>query len=205
MSPELIHTSTRFLIVLADAAGRSLLLGCFVAASLAAFRVRAVETKLLAWRGVLFAALAMPLLIVSFPTVSLVVPVPNLESLSRPCRRLSRRPPRHRQRWCLLRPRRGSPMRSHRNATRRQQLQPRQLHSCGAESRGLFSPQRHTSQSLWLSSCGWRSVSASERGSRTQRRPSAILQHWRIFPRLRAPLDCAQFRAWRNRPRFRCR
>ena len=80
MSPELIHTSTRFLIVLADAAGRSLLLGCFVAASLAAFRVRAVQTKLLAWRGVLLAAIAMPLLTVSFPAVSLVVPVPNLES-----------------------------------------------------------------------------------------------------------------------------
>ena len=81
MSPEVTHTSTRFLIVLADAAARSLLLGCFVAASLAAFRVRAVLTKLLAWRGVLFAALAMPLLIASFPAVSLIVPVPNFEPM----------------------------------------------------------------------------------------------------------------------------
>ena len=79
MSPEVTHTSTRFLIILADAAARSLLLGCFVAASLAVFRVRAVLTKLLAWRGVLFAALAMPLLIASFPAVNLIVPVPNFE------------------------------------------------------------------------------------------------------------------------------
>ncbi|HEX4075890.1 MAG TPA: M56 family metallopeptidase [Candidatus Acidoferrales bacterium] len=80
MSPEVIHISRRFLIVLADAAARSLLLGCFAAASLAAFRVRAVRTKLLAWRGVLLAALAMPLLIASFPAVSVVVPVPRPES-----------------------------------------------------------------------------------------------------------------------------
>ncbi|MFZ1206440.1 MAG: M56 family metallopeptidase [Candidatus Acidiferrales bacterium] len=80
MSPEVIHISRRFLIVLADAAARSLLLGCFAAASLAVFRVRAVRTNLLAWRGILLGALAMPLLIASFPAVSVVVPVPRLES-----------------------------------------------------------------------------------------------------------------------------
>ncbi|HEX4001866.1 MAG TPA: M56 family metallopeptidase [Candidatus Acidoferrales bacterium] len=82
MSPEVVHLSTRFLMVFAGAAARSLLLGCLVAASLAVFRIRTVRTKLLAWRGVLLAALAMPLLIASFPAVSFEVPVPSLQSPS---------------------------------------------------------------------------------------------------------------------------
>jgi bla regulator protein blaR1 len=78
MSPAMIHASLRFLTTLADAAARSILLGCFAAASLAIFRVKSVRMKLLSWRGVLIAALSMPLLIAFFPAIPLPVLVPNL-------------------------------------------------------------------------------------------------------------------------------
>ncbi len=78
MSPATIHAGTIFLANIRDAAARSLLLGCFVAASLCAFRIKSVRTKLLAWKGMLLAALAMPLLIAFCPAIQLAVPVPNL-------------------------------------------------------------------------------------------------------------------------------
>jgi bla regulator protein blaR1 len=79
MSPAVVHGSTHSLVVLAGSAARSILLGCFVAAALTALRVKLVRTRLLAWRGVLLAALAMPLLVLVCPTVRVVVPVPSLE------------------------------------------------------------------------------------------------------------------------------
>ena len=78
MSPATIHTSSSFLITIADAAARSILLGCFAAAFLAALRVKSVRIKLFAWKGVLIAALSMPLLIALCPTIPLPVFVPNL-------------------------------------------------------------------------------------------------------------------------------
>jgi beta-lactamase regulating signal transducer with metallopeptidase domain len=78
MSPAAIHASRNFLAVVGDAAARSLLLGCFVAASLGALRVKSIEAKLLASRGVLLAALAMPLLVAVCPAIPLPFSVPNL-------------------------------------------------------------------------------------------------------------------------------
>jgi beta-lactamase regulating signal transducer with metallopeptidase domain len=79
MSPALIHASTRSLVTLADSAARSILLGCFVAAALAALRVKLVRTRLLVWRSVLLASLTMPLLILICPVVRVEVPVPSLQ------------------------------------------------------------------------------------------------------------------------------
>ena len=78
MSPAMIHASSIFLATLADAAARSILLGCFAAASLAVFRVKSVRMKMLAWRGVLIAALSMPLLVALCPAIPLPVLVPSL-------------------------------------------------------------------------------------------------------------------------------
>jgi len=77
MSPATIHASTHSLVVLAGSAARSILLGCFVAALLAALRVKLVRTKLLVWRSVLVAALAMPLLVLVCPAISVTVPMPD--------------------------------------------------------------------------------------------------------------------------------
>jgi beta-lactamase regulating signal transducer with metallopeptidase domain len=82
MSPATIHTSSSFLITVADAAARSILLGCFAAALLAAFRVKSVRMKMLAWRGVLIAALSMPLLIVFCPEIPLPVFIPDMPAHS---------------------------------------------------------------------------------------------------------------------------
>ncbi|MGD1210238.1 MAG: M56 family metallopeptidase [Candidatus Acidiferrales bacterium] len=82
MAPAIIHASTSFLAGLASAAARSLVLGCFAAAALGAFRIRSVRVKLLGWRAVLFAALAMPVLILLSPAVWLPVPLPSLQKQS---------------------------------------------------------------------------------------------------------------------------
>ena len=78
MSPAMIHASSIFLATLADAAARSILLGCFAAALLAVFRVKSVRMKLLSWRGALIAALSMPLLVALCPAIPLPVLVPSL-------------------------------------------------------------------------------------------------------------------------------
>jgi len=72
------HTSLSFLTTLASAAARSILFGCFAAALFAIFRVKNVRMKMLASRGVLIAALAMPLLVALCPAIPLPVLVPNL-------------------------------------------------------------------------------------------------------------------------------
>jgi beta-lactamase regulating signal transducer with metallopeptidase domain len=77
MTPAMIHISTGFLIAMADAASRSLVLGGFVAASLAAFRTKNVRVKLFVWKGLLLAALAMPALTLLCPAIRVTVPVPN--------------------------------------------------------------------------------------------------------------------------------
>ncbi|MGA9885710.1 MAG: M56 family metallopeptidase [Candidatus Acidiferrales bacterium] len=82
MSLAAILASSKFLALVLDAAFRSLLLGCFLAAVLAAFRVRAVGAKLIAWRGLLLVAIAMPLLMLLSPAVMVVVPVPSFSRSS---------------------------------------------------------------------------------------------------------------------------
>src|ERR1700722_4378027 len=77
MSPASMHLAWDLMIALADAAARSLVLGCVVAASLAAFRAKNVRAKLLAWKGLLLAALAMPALVLVSPAVRVFVPVPS--------------------------------------------------------------------------------------------------------------------------------
>jgi bla regulator protein blaR1 len=77
MIPAGFHVGSKFLALILDAASRSLLLGCFLAAVLAAFRLRGVRAKLLAWRGLLLVAIAMPLLTWIIPSVPLPIPVPS--------------------------------------------------------------------------------------------------------------------------------
>ncbi|MGH9740151.1 MAG: M56 family metallopeptidase [Candidatus Acidiferrales bacterium] len=80
MSPAAIGSKVLTLIL--DAAFRSLLLGCFLAVVLAAFRVRAVRAKLIAWRGLLLVATAMPLLMLLSPSIPVAVPVPSFSRSS---------------------------------------------------------------------------------------------------------------------------
>ena len=61
---------------IAEPAARSMVLGCFAAAALGAFRVKSVSAKLFVWRGVLLAALAMPLLGWVAPSIRVPVPAP---------------------------------------------------------------------------------------------------------------------------------
>jgi GWxTD domain-containing protein len=63
------------MIFLADAAVRSIVLACLAALALAGLRVRHVTVHLAVWTGVLYAALAMPLLAWMMPAISLRVPV----------------------------------------------------------------------------------------------------------------------------------
>lgn len=78
MTDATIHAITVFLTTLAGAAGRSFVLGCVAAAALALFRTKSVRVKLFVWKGVLLAALAMPLLMSLGPSIRVAVPVPSL-------------------------------------------------------------------------------------------------------------------------------
>lgn len=84
MFSDAFHAGPKFLILIVDAAFRSLLLGCFLAAVLAVFRVRTLQAKLLIWRGVLLVALAMPVLILLSPSLPLPVPVPSFSRVAVP-------------------------------------------------------------------------------------------------------------------------
>jgi beta-lactamase regulating signal transducer with metallopeptidase domain len=77
MSPESTHSASALMIALADAAARSIVLGSVVAAVLAAFRAKNVRAKLLAWKGLLLAALAMPALVLVSPALRVFVPLPS--------------------------------------------------------------------------------------------------------------------------------
>ncbi|HVB87897.1 MAG TPA: M56 family metallopeptidase [Candidatus Dormibacteraeota bacterium] len=77
MTAALTHATLRFLPLLLDSALRSLLVAFFLAAVLVAYRVSAVRERLLAWRGLLLIALAMPLLVLVSPAISLPIPVPS--------------------------------------------------------------------------------------------------------------------------------
>jgi beta-lactamase regulating signal transducer with metallopeptidase domain len=77
MSPASMHSASSLMIALADSAARSIVLGCVVAAGLAAFRVNNVRARLFAWKGLLLAALAMPALVLISPRIRVLVPVPS--------------------------------------------------------------------------------------------------------------------------------
>ncbi len=80
MWPTPAPLSSGFLQEVAEPAARSLVLACFAGAMIGAFRVRAVSWKAAIWRGVLIAALAMPLLGSFLPPVGVPVPLLNFES-----------------------------------------------------------------------------------------------------------------------------
>jgi beta-lactamase regulating signal transducer with metallopeptidase domain len=71
------EASSGLLRLIGEAAARSLALGLLAALALAALRVKSISVKLLVWRGLLVAALAMPVLAGLVPAVRLPVPVPN--------------------------------------------------------------------------------------------------------------------------------
>jgi len=77
MTPALTHDFSKFLTLILDSALRSLLLAIFLAAVLVAYRASAVRERLLAWRGLLWIALAMPLLVLLSPAISVPIPVPS--------------------------------------------------------------------------------------------------------------------------------
>jgi bla regulator protein BlaR1 len=82
MSDFVIHGGSRFLALVLDSAFRSLLLACFLAVVLFAFRMRPVRAKLLVWRALLFIALAMPVLILLSPAVPVPIPMPSFSRSS---------------------------------------------------------------------------------------------------------------------------
>jgi beta-lactamase regulating signal transducer with metallopeptidase domain len=74
------YGSSSLLSHIVEPAARSLALGCAAALALAAMRVKDVSVKLLVWRGVLVAALAMPLLEFFTPAVRVPMPLPSFET-----------------------------------------------------------------------------------------------------------------------------
>ena len=62
---------------LADAAMRSIVLACLAALVLAGFRVRHVTPQLAAWTGMLYAALAMPVLAWLLPAIPVRLRIPD--------------------------------------------------------------------------------------------------------------------------------
>jgi beta-lactamase regulating signal transducer with metallopeptidase domain len=68
-------SSSSFLMHVVDPALRSLALGTVAAILLYAFRVKSPSARLIVWKGVLYAALAMPLLALAVPSLS--VPLPS--------------------------------------------------------------------------------------------------------------------------------
>ena len=73
--PAIDQHASGVMLFLADAAVRSIILACRAALALAVLRVRQVTVHLAVWTGVLYAALAMPLLAWMTPAISLRVPV----------------------------------------------------------------------------------------------------------------------------------
>src|SRR5271155_2117421 len=77
MPPEILYASSSLLMRIAEPAARSMVLGCFAAAALGAFRVKSVSAKLFVWRGVLLVAMAMPLIGWVAPSIRVPVPAPT--------------------------------------------------------------------------------------------------------------------------------
>lgn len=74
ISAPVVHACSAFLAHLLAPAARSLCLGCFAALAVGALRVKSVSGRLAVWKMVLYAALAMPLLGLILPPLSLEIP-----------------------------------------------------------------------------------------------------------------------------------
>jgi hypothetical protein len=74
ISAPVVHACSAFLAHLFAPAARSLCLGCFAALAVGALRVKSVSARLAVWKVVLYAALAMPLLGLILPPLSLQFP-----------------------------------------------------------------------------------------------------------------------------------
>jgi beta-lactamase regulating signal transducer with metallopeptidase domain len=74
ISAPIVHACSAFLAHLFAPAARSLCLGCFAALAIGALRVKSVSARLAVWKVVLYAALAMPLLGLILPPLSLQLP-----------------------------------------------------------------------------------------------------------------------------------
>ena len=74
-----LQTSSTLLAQLANPAARALALGAAAGLGLAAFRVKATSTRLFTWTAVLYAALAMPVLLWILPPVPIAAP-PSLQN-----------------------------------------------------------------------------------------------------------------------------
>jgi beta-lactamase regulating signal transducer with metallopeptidase domain len=75
---SLIYQSADFLRYLGEPALRSLALGCVAALVLAALPVRRAAVRLYVWTGVLYIALAMPLLSTLLPRVKVAIPAAGI-------------------------------------------------------------------------------------------------------------------------------
>ncbi|HEV2276741.1 MAG TPA: hypothetical protein VGS02_01115, partial [Acidobacteriaceae bacterium] len=73
----ILSLSSSLLKGVADPAARSLIVAGLAAATIGAFRVRSISRKTTIWRGVLVAALAMPLLGSLLPSIRVAVPLPE--------------------------------------------------------------------------------------------------------------------------------
>lgn len=82
MTPAGTHAILLFLTALASAAARSIALAAVVAAALAVSRTKSVRVRLFAWKGVLLAVLAMPVLMAITPALRVAVPLPSLPDRS---------------------------------------------------------------------------------------------------------------------------
>jgi beta-lactamase regulating signal transducer with metallopeptidase domain len=71
---SVVQASASFLIHMADAAARSLVLGCVAALALNVSRVKSVSVRLNVWRAVLCVALIMPFLGVFLPSLTFRLP-----------------------------------------------------------------------------------------------------------------------------------
>jgi beta-lactamase regulating signal transducer with metallopeptidase domain/predicted nucleic acid-binding Zn-ribbon protein len=77
MPPAILHASWSLLAHVAGPAARALVLGCFAGLALAPLWTKGVRVRLLVWRAVLLAALAMPLLTSLAPPFRVLLPLPR--------------------------------------------------------------------------------------------------------------------------------
>jgi bla regulator protein blaR1 len=77
MSPLSMHSVSALMAALAEAAARSIALGCIVGAATAVFGAKNLRMKLFVWKCLLLAALAMPAMVLITPAIRVAVPVPN--------------------------------------------------------------------------------------------------------------------------------
>ena len=80
---SLLQASANFLIHMADAAARSLVLGCMAALALNVFRVKNVSVRLNVWRAVLCVALIMPFSGALLPALTFRLPAQAAQQFER--------------------------------------------------------------------------------------------------------------------------